>query len=91
LLSDLWVNATANNKLMYKEVQVMPTMLSLDTSKVVWTAVPSANNFWEYTSELEALYSTDFDGYVLPTGGSVVWLKSRLDSAFRLDRNEVTK
>ncbi|MDR0771912.1 MAG: hypothetical protein LBF15_02420 [Candidatus Peribacteria bacterium] len=76
---------------MYKEVQVMPTMFSLDTSKVVWTSVPSANNFWEYTPELEALYSSDFDGYVLPAGGSVVWLKSRLDSAFRLDRNEVAR
>jgi hypothetical protein len=37
------------------------------------------------------LYSSDVEWYILPAWQSVVWLKSKLDSAFSLDRNEVAK
>ena len=67
----------------------MPELYTLDSTRAEWSQVPSANDFWEYTSDLEALYSSDFDGYVLDPGQSVTWIKSKLDSAYKLDRNEV--
>ena len=68
---------------MYKEEQEMPQMVNLGGS--AWSQTPSADGFWEYTTELNALYSETEDGYVLEDGNSVVWLKSKLGSAYTLD------
>ncbi|MDR2640584.1 MAG: hypothetical protein LBC61_04665 [Candidatus Peribacteria bacterium] len=46
---------------MYKEIQKMPEIYSLDNSKVTWAQVPSSSGFWEYTSELEDFYSSEFE------------------------------
>jgi hypothetical protein len=35
------------------------------------------------------LYSSEFEWYVLPAWQEVTWLKSKLDAAYKLDRNEV--
>ena len=91
LMTDVWVNTSANQKLLYKEIQKMPEMHNLNTAKVQWSQVPSATDFWEYTEDLEALYSTEHDGYVLEPSQSVTWLKSKLDAAYKLDKNDVEK
>ncbi|MDR1944781.1 MAG: hypothetical protein LBQ59_01485 [Candidatus Peribacteria bacterium] len=46
---------------MYKEIQRMPEMISLESTKVAWSQVPSKDSFWEYTSDLEALYSDEYE------------------------------
>jgi hypothetical protein len=76
---------------MYKEQQEMPEMVNLNTSKVEWSQTPDSKDFWEYTPEFEALFSTEQDGYVLKAGQSVTWLKSKLSYAFKLDRNDAVK
>ncbi|MDR1988271.1 MAG: hypothetical protein LBQ24_06140 [Candidatus Peribacteria bacterium] len=60
MLSDVWINTSSNRKLLYKEIQRMPELYSLDSSKVAWSQAPSSDGFWEYTSDLEDLYSTEF-------------------------------
>jgi hypothetical protein len=39
----------------------MPEMISLDQSKVAWSQVPSKDSFWEYTPDMESLYSDEYD------------------------------
>jgi len=50
---------------MYKEQQVMPEFINLNTSSVSWSQTPSSENFWEYTDDFNNLYSEDQFGYVL--------------------------
>lgn len=91
LLTDIWSNNSANDKIMYKEQQEMPEMVNLNTSKVEWSQTPDSKDFWEYTPEFEALFSTEQDWYVLKAGQSVTWLKSKLSYAFKLDKNDAVK
>lgn len=87
LLSDLWLNNTTFDKIMYKEEQEMPEMLSLSAG-ATWSQTPSGADFWEYTDEFDALYSEDEGGYILPAGKEVTWLKSKLGYAYKLTKNE---
>ncbi len=87
LLSDLWMNVTDIAKLLYKEEQVDPEMVNLDTDNVNWTMTPNTDSFWEYTDDLDNLYS-DLDGwYILEAGKSVTWIQSALSHAFKLETN----
>jgi len=53
---------------------------------------PTSNEeFWEFTSELETLYSSGVDGYVLQPGQEVSWLKSTLGSAYKVNTANQTK
>lgn len=90
LLSDLWMNVTDVSKILYKEEQVDPDMINLSPSNVTWTKTPSAEGFWEYTDELNALYSDIEEGYVLEAGKTVTRIKSSLSNAFKLDTNTAT-
>ena len=83
LLTDDWINDSGVKKIMYKEEQEMPQMMNLGGSS--WSQTPSSDDFWEYTTELNALYSETEDGYVLDNGDSAVWLKSKLGYAYTLD------
>jgi hypothetical protein len=58
-LKDDWINATDVKRLLYKEEQKMPSLVSLDEENVAWSQTPSSDGFWEYTPELELLYSED--------------------------------
>lgn len=87
LLSDLWMNVTDVAKILYKEEQIDPEMITLDSDNVVWSQVPSPENFWEYTDEFNALYSDVEEWYILEAGKSVTWIKSALSSAFKLEKN----
>jgi len=51
------MNVTEVQKIVYKEEQVDPEMINLDSSNVTWTQTPDSENFWEYTDEFNALYS----------------------------------
>ncbi len=87
LLSDLWKNTTDASKILYKEEQKDPYMVNLDNTNVTWTQTPSADKFWEYTDEFNALYSEKDFGYILAPGKSSTWLKSSLASAYTLEKN----
>jgi len=66
-------------------------MINLDPNNVNWLQSPAADNFWTYTDEFNALYSDSEEGYVLPVGKSVVWIKSALSSVYTLDKNTSKK
>ena len=85
LLSDIWLNTGNTDQLVYKEEQDLPSIVSLGGAS--WSQTPSADNFWEYTSEFNDLYSETEDGYVLPAGEQVSWIKSKLGYAYKLDSN----
>lgn len=88
LLSDQWVNTSDNSKIVFKEQQDFPELINLDTDNVEWDQTPEGEDFWEYTDEFNSLYSETEDGYILESGESVSWLKSKLWYAYKLERNE---
>lgn len=85
-IDDEWFNIGNTAKIMFKEEQTMPRMLSLGGSN--WSQVPDSDNFWEYTPELEALYSENDQGYILDAGWKVKFIASALDSAYLLNSTE---
>jgi len=87
LLSDVWMNVTEVQKILYKEEQLDPEMISLDTTNVTWIETPDSNGFWEYTDEFNELYSDIEEWYILDPGKSVTWIKSNLSHAYKLERN----
>jgi hypothetical protein len=89
LLSDLWMNVTDVTKILYKEEQVDPEMINLNTDNVTWIQTPNAENFWEYTDEFNTLYSENEEWYILTSWKSVTWIKSNLSSSYKLERNNV--
>lgn len=91
LLSDVWSNVTDVSKILYKEEQVDPKMINLDSNNVNWIQSPKSDGFWKYTDEFNALYSDVEEGYVLPAGKSVTWIKTALSSVFKLDKNTAAK
>lgn len=91
LLSDLWMNVTDVSKILYKEEQIDPEMINLDSNNVNWIQSPNADEFWTYTDEFNALYSDLEEGYVLPAWESVTWIKTALSSVFTLEKNTAPK
>ena len=89
LLSDKWINSTDKSILMYKEEQEMPSMINLGWTSVSWSQQPSSENFWEYTSDLEALYSSDYEWYILWAWNETSWIQSKLWYAYSLDKNSL--
>jgi len=55
------MNVTDVAKILYKEEQVDPEMVNLDSDNVNWSMTPNNEKFWEYTADFNALYS-DLDG-----------------------------
>ena len=86
-LSDDWINTSSNRMIMFKEEQTLPTMINLNQSSVEVSPIPSNNGFWEYTSELESIYSEEEQWYILPAGKKITWLKSKLWHAYSLSKN----
>jgi hypothetical protein len=85
------MNVTDVSKLLFKEEQLDPQMINLAWEKVEWSQNPNKENFWTYTDEFNALYSDEYEGYVLPSWKSVTWIKSALSSVFTLDKNTADK
>lgn len=88
-LSDDWINDTKLDKLMFEEIQTMPEMRGLNGA--TWTEDKVADKFWEYTTDLKALYDEKQKGYVLKPGWKVTWLKSTEGSSYLLTNNPVEK
>lgn len=88
-LADDWLNETTMSQIIYKEEQKLPYMINLGGEAAVWTQTPSETDFWEYTSEVNALFSADEEWYVLTPGQKVTWLKSKLGYAYQLGKNTV--
>lgn len=82
-IDDLWINRGNIQRIMYKEEQTWPRMLSLGGSN--WSQSPSADGFWEYTDSLEALYSESDQWYILEPGAQVKFIQSKLGTAYVLD------
>ncbi|MDP2395951.1 MAG: hypothetical protein Q8S84_04250 [bacterium] len=59
------MNVTDVSKILYKEEQKDPYMVNLSPTNVTWTQTPNSDKFWEYTDELNALYSEKDFGYIL--------------------------
>ncbi len=89
LMSDDWVNSWSSSKIVYKEEQDMPTMVNLSPSNVTWSQTPNSDDFWEYTTEFNKLYSEEDLWYVLPAWEKINWLKSKLWYAYSLDKNTI--
>ena len=87
LLKDDWINATDSKRILYKEEQKMPSLISLDSDNVVWSQTPSADWFWEYSEEFDSLYSEDEEWFILDSGKRVTWLQSKVGYAYKLDQN----
>ena len=88
-LSDLWVNTGDKPRLMYKEEQEDPVMKGLNGS--TWSQQPSESGFWEWTDDLDALYSEPDEGYVLDPGESVTFIKSSLWKYYKLESTDAEK
>ncbi|HEY6436479.1 MAG TPA: hypothetical protein VIY47_07810 [Ignavibacteriaceae bacterium] len=61
---------------MYKEEQTLPELKVLNGTEI--SKKPDNDTFWEYSQEFEALKNAEFDGYVLPAGEKVSWIKSSM-------------
>ena len=87
LLTDIWDNNSDGAQILYKEEQDMPQIISLGGAS--WTEVKASDSvdFWQYSPEIEALYSDEEGGYVLEAGKNVKWLESTLGSAYQLTSN----
>jgi len=86
-LSDTWVNQTGDDILLYKEEQEMPTLINLGWENTSWKKQPNDIGFWEYTDELNDLYSDLEEWYILSNGWSVTWIKSKLGYTYNLAKN----
>ncbi len=84
LLTDVWENNSDSAQLLFKEEQDTPRIVSLGGTS--WSEVTASDSvdFWNYTTQLDALYDEDNLGYSLPAGESVTWLESSLGSAYQL-------
>lgn len=92
MMEDLWENTSEADRLIYKEEQEMPKMVNPVSDKATWSQNPTSDTeFWAYTPELENIYSSGSDAYVLKPGASVTWLKSNLGAAYKLDSNKADK
>lgn len=91
LLTDEWINATSASQVLFKEEQDMPSMIALGGAK--WTEIKASDSvdFWQYTSELDALYDEDNLGHVLAAGEKVTWIESTLGSAYSLTSNPASE
>lgn len=91
MFTDIFSNKTTNSKVIYKEEQTMPTMVNLGWDQTSWSQVPSSDNFWQYTPEFEALYSTWTEAYVVGSWTDVVRLTSSTWSAYKLDKDTASE
>lgn len=85
LLSDSWVNSWEKSLILYKDEQDEPTMVSLNWA--MWNQTPDADGFWEYTEDMDALYSGEEGWYILWAWNTVTWLQSKLWYAYNLAEN----
>ena len=80
-LDDVWKNDSTNSKLMYGEEVSYPKMHSFSWAS--FEQKPSVDtDFWELTSDLEALKDANYDWYVLPAWKEVTWIRSKMWSAY---------
>ncbi len=86
-LSDVWVNATSSDVIVYKEEQEMPSIVNLWQINSSWVQTPSSTNFWEYTDEFNSLYSDTEQWNILSSWWKVTWIKSKLWYTYTLEAN----
>lgn len=88
---DEWLNDSATDMILYKEIQEDPRLVNLSPDLVQWTQVPSSQGFWEYTSEFDNIYSEAEDGYVLEAGKKITWIKSKLGYGYSVTQNSAAQ
>lgn len=85
-LSDLWVNDTWVDRVMYEELQDMPKMISLNPA-ASWLEDKKEDSFWKFTEDVKKLYNESHQGYILKSWQKVNWLESTEGSSFLLEKN----
>lgn len=90
-INDIFINKTANPKLLYKEEQSMPQMINLWSDKTSWSQTPSGDNFWQYTKDFETIYSAGQEAYVIWAWKQVSWIESKTWYAYKVDKNTVAR
>ncbi|MCH8518756.1 LPXTG cell wall anchor domain-containing protein [Candidatus Gracilibacteria bacterium] len=86
-MSDIWVNTGSVPQILYEEEQDIPRIIPLGGAN--WREVKVSDNvdFWTLTSDIQALFSEDEQGFILDAGSSVRWIESTLGSAYQLSSN----
>jgi len=90
-INDIFINKTANPKLIYKEEQAMPSMINLWGDKTSWSQTPNSEDFWQYTKDFETVFSTWQEAYVVWAWKQVNRIESKTWYAFKLDKNTVAR
>ena len=86
-LSDLWENKWDVDQILFKEEQQMPRMFPLNGASWKELKVSDSLDFWVYPSDLETVYSSDDEGYILKPGKSIKWIETTLGSWYELSNN----
>ena len=89
LLNDDWINTWDQSMWLIKWEQDEPRMISLNWA--IWIQNPDGEDFWEYTPNMEDLYSEEEEAYILPAWASVDWLQSKLGYAYTLEENSANE
>ena len=88
-LFDTWTNTSGGTQVMYKDEQVMPTLVNIGASaNTKWTAVPTdPTKMWIYTPEIIWLNSTVAAGkqeFLIGSGQKVKFIQMDLGAGYTL-------
>lgn len=87
LLTDVWSNGTSKVMYMLKwENWLSDSVRMLSLNGAAWSYEPTKDNFWEYTTNLEAL-PHDEGFYTLAAWKSVDWIQSKLGYSIKLNKS----
>ena len=86
-MTDIWVNTWSVPQILYQEEQTMPRMISLWGANWQEVKVSDTVDFWTFASDLQARFSDDEQGFILPAWESVTWIESTLGSGYQLSAN----
>ena len=90
-MSDIWVNTWNVPQILYQEEQSLPRIISLWWANWREVKVSDTVDFWTSTSDLEALFSEEEQGFILPAWESVTWIESTLGSWYQLTENNAAE
>lgn len=87
LLTDVWSNDTSKVMYMLKwENSLGDSVRMISLNGAAWSYEPTKDNFWEYTTALEAL-PHDEGFYTLAAWKSIDWIQSKLGYSIKLNKS----
>lgn len=78
-----WNNNTNNKQIIYKEEQILPTMINLLPNQISWSSP-----IWDYSDSFNFLYDITEEGYVLNIWNSTDFIQS--NSWYTINDNTLT-